>query len=86
VGTPGLLVGAAKAGITPDFGTQISGDIGRYRPVEEIRDRLSARIFGFKSAEETACLVACDMACIARRLAWDIRGRMYCGTPGRRIY
>jgi hypothetical protein len=39
-----LLVGAAKADITPDYGTQISGDIGRYRPVEEIRDRLYARI------------------------------------------
>jgi len=30
---PPLFVGAAKADITPDFGAQISGDIGRYRPV-----------------------------------------------------
>ena len=71
-----LLVGAAKVDITPDYGTQISGDIGRYRPVEEIRDRLYARIYVLKSADEAACLVVCDMACIAQHLAWDIRSRI----------
>ncbi len=74
--TSDLHVGAAKADITPDFGTQISGDIGRYRPVEEIRDPLYARVFVFKSADETACIVACDMACIAQQRAWEIRGRI----------
>jgi neutral ceramidase len=74
--TTGLWVGAAKADITPDFGRQISGDIGRYRPVEEIRDRLYARIFVLKSADETACVVACDMACIAQHLACEMRRRI----------
>ena len=74
--TPGLWLGASKADITPALGTQISGDIGRYRPVEEIRDRLYARIFVLKSADETACIVACDMACIAQHLAWDIRSKI----------
>ena len=68
-----LLVGAAKADITPDDGTQISGDIGRYRPVEEIRDRLCARIFVFRSADQTACIVACDMACISREHSLNLR-------------
>lgn len=76
MGTPSLWVGAARADITPDLGTQLSGDIGRYRPVEEIRDRLYARVFVLKSPDETACVVACDMACIAQHLAWDIRCRI----------
>jgi hypothetical protein len=62
---PQLLAGAAKVDITPDFGTQIAGDIGRYRPVEEIRDRLYARIIALKSGDQTACLVLCDMAAIS---------------------
>jgi neutral ceramidase len=70
---PCLLVGAAKADITPDYGTQISGDIGRYRPVEEIRDRLYARVFVFKTPDEIVCLLVCDMACIAQHLSWDLR-------------
>ena len=74
--TQRLLVGAAKADITPDYGTQISGDIGRYRPVEEIRDRLCARIIVMKSEESTACIVACDMACISRNRALDFRTRI----------
>jgi len=76
VTTPQLFVGAAKADITPDFGTQISGDIGRYRPVEEIRDRLYARIIILRSGDTTACLVACDMACISRNHSLQIRAKI----------
>ncbi|MCE5237411.1 hypothetical protein LLH23_02850 [bacterium] len=71
-----LLVGAARADITPDYGTQISGDIGRYRPVEQIRDRLYARIFVFRSGGVTACLVACDMACISQNHSRNLRARI----------
>jgi neutral ceramidase len=71
-----LLIGAAKADITPDYGTQISGDIGRYRPVEEIRDRLYARIIVMKSEDTVACLVACDMACISRNHSLDFRAQI----------
>ena len=74
--TERLWVGAAKADITPDYGTQISGDIGRYRPVEEIRDRLYARIFVLKSEESIACVVACDMACISREHSLPLRARI----------
>ena len=73
---PQLFVGAAKADITPDFGTQISGDIGRYRPVEEIRDRLYARIVVLKSGDQTACLVLCDMAAIQREHSLPIRAKI----------
>jgi hypothetical protein len=73
---PPLFVGAAKADITPDFGTQISGDLGRYRPVEEIRDRLYARIVVLKSGDHTACLVLCDMACIQGSIGLQIRAKI----------
>ncbi|MEI6502303.1 MAG: hypothetical protein WCP21_14910 [Armatimonadota bacterium] len=68
-----LLVGVAQADITPDYGTQISGDIGRYRPVEQVRDRLYARIFVWRSGDTTACLVACDMACISQNHSRNLR-------------
>jgi len=68
-----LFAGAAKVDITPDFGTQISGDIGRYRPVEEIKDRLYARIIVLKSDEKTACFILCDMACIQGSIGIRIR-------------
>ncbi len=71
--TPGLLVGAAKVDITPDYGMQISGDIGRYRPVEEIRNRLYARVFVLRAAETTVCIIACDMACISREHSLGFR-------------
>lgn len=68
-----LLVGAARVDITPEHGTQISGDIGRYRPVEEIRDPLYARIILVKSAGASACVIACDMACAARDKGLKVR-------------
>ena len=73
---PQLFAGAAKADITPDFGTQIAGDIGRYRPVEEIRDRLYARIIVLKSGDHTACLVLCDMACMQGSIGLKIRTKI----------
>ena len=71
-----LLVGAARVDITPDYGTQLSGDLGRYRPVEEVRDPLFARIILVKSGPATACVIACDMACIDRAIGLDFRGRI----------
>lgn len=68
-----LWVGAAKADITPDYGTQISGDIGRYRPVEEIRDPLYARVIVIRSGDTAACIMACDMACISRNHSLPLR-------------
>ena len=73
---PNLFAGASKADITPDFGAQISGDIGRYQPAEEIRDRLYARIIVLKSGDHTACLVLCDMACIQGSIALQIRTKI----------
>jgi hypothetical protein len=68
-----LFVSAAKVDITPEMGTQISGDLGRYRPVEEIKDPLFARIVIIKSGENTVCIITCDMACINRDIGLKFR-------------
>ena len=71
-----LFVGAAKADITPNYGAQISGDLGRYSPVDEIRDRLYARIIIIKSGEKTVCIITCDMACINRNIGLEFRSNI----------
>ena len=70
---PYLEVGAAKVDITPDLGSQIAGDIGRYRPVEEVRDPLFARIVVVRTGERAACVVMCDMACMQGSVGLPIR-------------
>ena len=39
-----LRAGAAETDITPAMDIQIAGDIGRRRPVNEIRERIYAKI------------------------------------------
>jgi neutral/alkaline ceramidase-like enzyme len=74
--TKQLCVGAAKADITPEYGTQIGGDLGKYRPVEEIRDRLYARIVIVKSDNNIACIIICDIPCITREIGLEFRARI----------
>ncbi len=68
-----LQAGAVKVDITPGMGVQIGGDIGRYRPVEEIRDRLFARIIILRSGQQVACIMACDLDCINLDIALVLR-------------
>jgi hypothetical protein len=56
--TPRLLAAAGQADITPERGIQIAGDIGRPRPVEEIRNRLHAKALVVESGGERACLIS----------------------------
>ncbi len=56
-----LRAGAGCADITPDYGIQLAGDIGRYRPVEEIRERLYARALVLESGGERICLLSLDL-------------------------
>ena len=52
-----VRAGAGMADITPAMGIQITGDIGRYRPVEEIRELLYARALIIESGGALACVV-----------------------------
>ena len=69
----GLRAGAAAADITPRPGTQIAGDIGRYRPVEEVRDPLFARALVVESGGRSVCWLSMDILAITRRWADEIR-------------
>jgi len=71
----GLRAGAAMVDITPEMGIQLAGDIGRYRPTEEIRERLYARAVALESGGTLVCLLSLDI-CIANNYwANEIRRR-----------
>ncbi|MCE5260097.1 MAG: hypothetical protein LLG44_13720, partial [Chloroflexi bacterium] len=59
--TNGLCIGAASADITPQMGIQLGGDIGRYRPQEEVRMPLKARALVAEQGSRRVCIVACDV-------------------------
>ena len=68
-----LKVGAARADITPDMGIQLAGDIGRYRPTEEIRDRLYVNVMVVESGTERFCWISADL--LASTTDWADRIR-----------
>lgn len=71
-----LLAGAAQVDVTPPLGTQIAGDIGRYRPTEQIRDPLHARVLVLRSGRTTVCLIAADLCGFSGRVAAELRRRV----------
>ena len=62
-----ICAGAAMSDITPDMGIQIAGDIGRYRPVEEIRDPLYARALVIETDGKRVCWLSLDILLISRK-------------------
>jgi len=71
--TEKLLAGAGMADITPEMGIQIAGDIGRYRPVEEIRDPIYANALVLQVNEKKVCILSLDVLAITRKWADEIR-------------
>ncbi len=71
-----LLAGASQMDITPPLGTQIAGDIGRYRPVEQIRDPLFVRVLALRSGKSSVCIITADLCSFAGRDAWPLRCRV----------
>ena len=53
--------GASMVDITPAMGIQLAGDIGRYRPVEEIRDPLYARALVLEADGWRVLLLSLDL-------------------------
>lgn len=70
-----LRAGAGMADITPALGIQIAGDIGRYRPVEEIRDPLYARALVLESGGTRVCWLSLDLLVVTRKWANEIKRR-----------
>ncbi len=60
----GLRAGAARVDITPDIGIQLAGDIGRCRPVEEIRERLYVNALVVEFDRQRLCLLSMDLLAI----------------------
>ena len=60
-----LKAGASQIDITPPMGTQIAGDIGRRRPVEEVRDPLFAHAIVLETDERKICLLPLDLTVVA---------------------
>ncbi len=68
-----LLAGAARVDITPEMGIQLAGDIGRGRPVEEIRERLYANALVVEHGNQRLCLLSIDL--LAMGCDWAARIR-----------
>ena len=71
----GLRAGAAMVDITPEMGIQLAGDIGRYRPTEEIREKLYARAVVLESGGTEVCLLSLDLCAATNYWANEIRRR-----------
>lgn len=56
-----LQAGAARSDITPGMGIQLAGDIGRRRPVEDIRERLYANALAVEQDGKLICLLSADL-------------------------
>lgn len=68
-----ILAGAGRIDITPAMGIQIAGDIGRYRPVEEIRDPLYAKALVVEGNGKRVCIVQADLALMTQGYGDKIR-------------
>ena len=68
-----LRAGAGVADITPSMGTQLAGDIGRYRPVEEVREPLRARALVVEAGGRTACILSLEVAGILDEWVEEVR-------------
>ena len=67
--------GAARVDITPELGVQLNGDIGRYRPTEEIRDRLYANALVAEAGKQRVCLITADLCVTTNAWADQVRQR-----------
>jgi hypothetical protein len=69
-----LRAGAARVDISPPLGTQLAGDIGLLRPVEEIKDPLHASALVVEDARgRKACILSLDLTLLTKRWVTPIR-------------
>lgn len=68
-----LRAGAARVDISPPLGTQLAGDIGRYRPVEEIRDPIYASALVLEKDNRKFCILSLDLTLLIKAWVTPIR-------------
>jgi len=71
-----LFAGAAEIDITPGFGTQIAGDIGRRRPALVVLDPLYARALVLEGESESVCIISMDLLAATKEKCDAIRGEV----------
>ncbi len=76
----GLLAGAATVDITPELGIQLAGDIGRLRPIQEIRERLYAHTLVLEWGETQCALIVMDLCLFSNGWSDEIRRRIAART------
>lgn len=71
-----LRAGAAKTDITPAMGVQLAGDIGRYRPAEELVDPLYARALVLEGQSHGQRCRACVLSLAVIAVSDDVTDRL----------
>ena len=74
-GNDTLRAGAAMVDITPQKGIQLAGDIGRHRPMEEVREPIFARALVLECGGKRCCILSLDLLAITNYWAGEIRRR-----------
>ncbi|MFC1463050.1 hypothetical protein ACFLQU_05540 [Verrucomicrobiota bacterium] len=72
-----LLLGLGRTDITPKEGTQLAGNIGHRRPMEEVRDRIYATVVVLEDADMRLALIAANL--LASTNVWSDRLRAAVG-------
>lgn len=70
---PRFRAGAAEVEITPPLGVQVSGNICRHRPAQEVIDPIYARALVVESAGHRLCYVSLDVLAIGHQWTDEIR-------------
>lgn len=70
-----LRAGAAEIDITPAMDIQIAGDIGRRRPVNEIRERIYAKALVLEAGDQKCCILSVEVCYITHKWVDEIRRR-----------
>ena len=73
--TDTLRAGAAEVDITPALDIQIAGDIGRRRPVREIRERLYAKALVLECGGVSCCILSLEVCFVTHKWVDEIRRR-----------
>lgn len=68
-----LRAGAGCVDITPPMGTQLAGDIGRYRPAELLLDPIYAKTLVLESEGRRLCFLSADLLAITKSWSDEIR-------------
>jgi hypothetical protein len=82
-----LQIGVARIDITPEEGTQLAGNIGHRRPMEEVRDRIYATATVLDDGTTRLCLLAANLLSSTTHWSDILRARVgeLLGIPAEQV-